>query len=95
MYCTQGYMTPCHTTIDYCFWFLQKAEDKKRLQGPGLLLIDRVTREVSESEYYLVDNSGSLELQTGSQVAGQAAPLARVLFCSRPPIAEMAEISYP
>ncbi|KAL3138408.1 hypothetical protein ABBQ32_006204 [Trebouxia sp. C0010 RCD-2024] len=74
---------------------LQKAEDKKRLQGQGLLLIDRVITNVSESEYYLVDNSGCLELKTGSQVAGQAAPLARVLFCSRPPIAEMAEISYP
>lgn len=73
----------------------QKAEDKKRLQGQGLLLIDRAIADVSESEYYLVDNAGSLELKTGSQVAGQAAPLARVLFCSRPPIAEMSEISYP
>lgn len=74
---------------------VQKAEDKKRLQGPGLLLVDRVISEISESEYYLVDKSGSLELKTGSQVAGQAAPLARVLFCSRPPIAEMVELSYP
>lgn len=83
------------TATETCVMVVQKAEDKKRLQGQGLLLIDRVIANVSESEYYLVDNSGSLELKTGSQVAGQAAPLARVLFCSRPPIAEMAEISYP
>ena len=73
---------------------MQKAEDKKRLQGPGLLLIDRKDRAISESEYYLVDQSGSLQLKTGSEIAGQAAPLARVLFCGRPPIAEMSELAY-
>ena len=74
---------------------MQKAEDKKRLQGAGLLLVDRVTSQVSDAEYYLVDESGSLELRTGSQIAGQAPPLARVLFCSRPPLAEMVEQAYP
>ena len=75
--------------------WLQKKEDKKRLQGEGLLLLDRAIPEVKESEYYVVDEGGSLQLKTGSEVAETGSPLARVLFCSRPPRAEMAETAYP
>lgn len=74
---------------------MQAKEDKKRLQGEGLLLLDRSIPEVKDSEYYVVEEAGSLYLRTGSEVARTGRPVARVLFCSRPPRAEMTETAYP
>ncbi|KAL0038772.1 hypothetical protein WJX79_007235 [Trebouxia sp. C0005] len=81
--------------LDVLLQQTKKKEDKQRLQGEGLLLLDRAIPEVQESEYYVVDEGGSLRLKTGSEVAETGSPLARVLFCSRPPRAEMAETAYP
>lgn len=73
---------------------VQKIEDKKRLEGPGLLLLDKNVTELKEAEYCVVDSGNGLQLATGQQPDATAV-LARVLFCARPPRAEMLEKAYP
>ena len=75
--------------------WMQAKEDKKQLQGPGLLLLDRVIPEVSQSEYYVVAEGSALSLKSGSEIESQGAAIARVLFCSRPSRAEIGETYYP
>lgn len=80
--------------MSWCLLCLQKKEDKQRLQGQGLLLLDKNINDLQESEYCILDNGKGLQLTTGlsSEAAGV---LARVLFCARPPRAEMTEKAYP
>ena len=73
---------------------LQKEEDKKRLQGPGLLLLDRLVGAIRDADYYVASGSKDLQLVSGSQ-AEQANVVARVLLCTRPARAEIQEKSYP
>lgn len=73
---------------------LQKKEDKQRLQGLGLLLLDKNISELQEIDYGIVDTGKGLQLATGLQPSDESV-LARVLFCARPPRAEMTEKSYP
>lgn len=73
---------------------LQKKEDKQRLQGLGLLLLDKNISELQEIDYGIVDTGNGLQLATGLQ-SGATGVLARVLFCARPPRAEMTEKAYP
>lgn len=55
---------------------MQTAEDKRRAGGPGMLLVDRIVKEVSEEHYYLVPaaagNGQGLEMVEGSKLSGGA-----------------------
>lgn len=65
-------------------------EDKRRMTGPGLLVVDaHVEGELDPKGYYLIPASpegGVLQLVDGAAAAARgAAPAAAVLFLARPP----------
>ena len=55
---------------------MQTEDEKRRAGGPGLLLVDRIVKEVAEEHYYLVPaaagNGKGLALVEGNKVAGGA-----------------------
>jgi hypothetical protein len=79
----------------------QTEEDKRRLTGAGLLVVDVAAPEVTDGApldpqgFYLVpDHSsgagGVLTVLQGAAVAAGIAPVAAVLFLARPPLRESA-----
>jgi hypothetical protein len=65
---------------------LQTQEERKRLAGPGLLLVDGKFEEISVEHYYLTDGATDgpgLQITAGSELNGSRV-LGQVLFCSRP-----------
>lgn len=82
-------------------FLLQSDEDKKRMAGAGLLVVDTDASEadIDEATFYLVDSndqsqsnaspSPSLQVVDGrSMAAAGQKPVAVVLFLARPPIRE-------
>ena len=77
---------------------LQNGEDRKRLSGPGLLLLERDVTVDNIKDYYLTADGNKLQLVAGDQLGPSSPILGRVLFCCRPPMfssgpmAESAEV---
>lgn len=64
-----------------------KEEEKKRLSGAGLLLVDRVVTEVTPANYYLLSDGDNepLRLKEGITIDDNDKVVAVVLFVARPP----------
>lgn len=67
-----------------------KTEDeKRRLEGPGLLVVDaHVEGDLDPRSYYLVASGGALRLVDGKGAAAAGGAAAAVLFLARPPLRE-------
>ena len=65
---------------------MQTKEERQRLAGPGLLIVDsKLDAPTSEEQLYLTDGGeAGVQITAGGQLNGAAA-LAQVLFCCRPP----------
>lgn len=72
-------------------------DDKRRMQGPGLLVVDgHVEGEVDPRGYYLIGSgdTGVLQLVDGEMVVTKGVvPAAVVLFLARPPARDTAAAS--
>lgn len=66
---------------------MQTQEDKARLAGPGLLLVDRQPESTREPGFYIAAVQEGLQLIDERQADGSNI-LGRVLLCCRPPRAE-------
>ena len=65
---------------------LQNGEDRKRLSGPGLLLVERDVTVDDPKDYYLTADGNKLQLVPGDQLDPSSPILGRILFCCRPPM---------
>ena len=64
---------------------MQTKDDRARLRGPGLVVLDRATRDVVDTEAYVVVDGGKCQLVEGSNVSAGQEIVGQVLFCCRPP----------
>jgi hypothetical protein len=74
---------------------LQTDEDRRRMQGPGLLVvdIDPPQGDIDPSSWYLVQSAtGGVQMAEGSWLLAPewqgVKPVALVLFLARPPVRE-------
>ena len=63
---------------------MQGAEQQK-LDGPALLVLDRVMGEPDADYHYLIEDAGSLKFAPGSALQSNTSCCGRILYVCRPP----------
>lgn len=67
-----------------CSPVMQGAEAQK-LDGPGLLVLDRIVGEPDAEQHYMIEDAGSLKIVPGSALQSNSNCCGRVLYVARPP----------
>ena len=62
-----------------------QAADRHKLDGAGLVVIDRVVGEPDSECHYLVEEDGSLKIVAGGALQSNSNCCGRLLYICRPP----------
>ena len=67
---------------------VQTVNDRQKLDGPGLLVLDRTVGEPDAECHYLLEIDGSLKVVPGTALQSNSNCCGRVLYVCRPPQVE-------
>ena len=74
-----------HWVQELVYACMQTKDERARLRGPGLIVLDRAERVVVDTEAYVVVDSGRCHLVEGKNVSAGQEVVGQALFCCRPP----------